>query len=178
MADAVVKQALDNIRSGVYHTNAKFKNNIDLHEEKLSEKIKKYIIKSIQISIQGAVSWGLIIEEYNEYGVNYNIMNNFMVYSQEKKVKEVSRAIENKVKNDGEFAAYIFKRKKEIFILSMWIRCDFTQNQFEKFLNNAVDNFSEMMRMPDINKLYSIDSIDEKTNNALVEFVSKKIKSL
>lgn len=174
MNNADVKKCLDIIYNKDYPV---YKN----EEEDGWKKAKKAIVKAFQIGKHALVEWGIIIEDYDKYDVNYNINHNIMVKNQKAIVDYVDKFIQKAVENNPEFAQFAFNKKDKIFPLLLLMCskmcCHVGLQKFNEIMNNGnvIKKIEDMTRIEGIIELYSTDGISTETEEKIDDFISKMI---
>lgn len=165
----------------IYNKSYPKNNNKNKEEDDSLKKAKKAIVKAFQIGKHALVEWGIIIEDYDKYDVNYNINHNIMVKNQKEIVKNIDHFIQEKVKENGEFAQFAFNKKDQIFPLLLLI-CSRTcvqrgLNDFKELLDNGntIENIEDIMKINGINELYTTDGITEETQKNIDKIILEKI---
>jgi len=170
VADAVVKQALDNIHNKI---NLNLNNNINL------AKNKTYKIRGLQVVKEYLEKWGILISETcDENKINLNINANTETKNQAKNIEIISdmAKIANKKMpvygKDRLFALFLdvypeFLRQKATDDFKRWINGPESKRDIERLLS-----------IPGIEGLFCMDGIDEKTDKCIEEHVFNIIKSL
>jgi len=173
----------EDIKNGLayIHGNKEYPRTKNKETEDSLKKAKKAIVKAFQIGKHALVEWGIIIEDYDKYDVNYNINHNIMVKNQKEIVRMVDCFIQEKVKDDGEFAQFAFNKKNQIFPLLLLIcsRVCLKKgiNEFKLLLNNGntIDNIKDIMEIDGIEELYSTDGVSIETEKRVDKILSEKI---
>jgi len=154
-------------------------NNYPPGNENATPNLKKAIVKAFQIGKHALIEWGIIIEDYEKYEVNYNINHNIMVKNQKEIVDTVDKFIQEAVKTNPEFAQFAFNKKEEIFPL-MLLMCSKTccksgLTKFHEIMNNgnAIEKIKQMRSINGIDELYSTDGISKETEDKFNEFLDE-----